>query len=364
MGDRFAWAGLLLFVACGPSVRNQGTPEGRWKEQDMKGEQPLGQTAQMPEAGKLGFSVLVANVGNSDIFNCAGVNLYKLCQVASEKAVAARVEVLRPDVVLFSEAFAPWLCDKVGAVDEKHVCHPSNTQAEPEQVRRILGSNYTISCDANSGFECIAIRREFGRMKGCEDGAFCRGLSRTAPVIDDCDIRLGIDQVDTRHASVSGVTLEVDGKTFDALVAHPPASTAPEAAQCRRRFLPYVMEPVGSDGSVRERPAAILGGDFNLDPYRNAPTAVDVVYWNQSVRLSLEGEGGPWVSNSGPIEHDPPYWTSPLSRSTLDHVVTQGLVGRCQTLGAAQGRPPLDGASGAELERLDHLAQWCLLELK
>jgi len=252
----------------------------------------------------------------------------------------------------------------VGTVDEKHVCHPSNTQAEPEQVRRLLGKDYTITCDANSGFECIAVRREFGRMKGCADGALCRGLARTAPIIDDCNIQLGIDQVDTRYASVSGVTLEVDGKAIDILLAHPPASSALAAAQCRRRFLPYVMEPVGSDGSLREQAASILGGDFNFDPYRDAPTAPDVLYWGEQVRLSLGGEGGPWVSNSGPLEHDPPYWTTPMARATFDHVLSQGMVGRCQTLGAAQSRPPLDSNAGAELERLDHLAQWCILELK
>ncbi|MHB8875597.1 MAG: hypothetical protein ACYC8T_18080 [Myxococcaceae bacterium] len=349
----------IVLLACPPPVpavpdagRNTGSPEGPWHEQDMKGEAPLDAGAQMPEAGEGAFSVLVANVGNIDVYRCDTV-IYKLCSLDSERAIAARIATARPDIVLLSEVLAPGQCDGLTGLAPWHVCHPDNLTGELDQARRLLGPGYTISCEPRNGYECIAIRIGFGSLRDCPDGELCRGLSRVAPPVAGCDPGF----------TLSAISAEVDGRALDLIVGHPPSGFTPEAAGCRRAYLPAALEPAGTAGSLRESPLALFGGDLNMDPYRT-PADPDALYWNSRVRPALDGPGGPLCLNSGPIEHDPPYWTGPLVRRTWDHVVSEGLAGRCRTLGAARNHPPLDNNTGTELQRLDHLAQWCVLSFR
>ncbi len=343
---------VLLAAACAPSPRNLGDPRGTWREQDMQGEPALGLAFEVPDAGPRGFSVLAANVGNVDLLRC-DTALYKLCDAAQEKRVAERIARAKPDVALLSEVLAPGQCDELGpAAPAWHACHPEHRAAEPDQARRLLGPDYTIACEPRRGYECVAVRREFAKLRGCDDGALCRGLLRSAEALPGCDDGF----------TLSMATVEVDGVALDVGVAHPPSGFTAEAQACRRDFLPAVLAPRGAPGSLRQQPRALVGGDFNLDPYRHG-TDADGTYFLAQVRTSASAAGGPLLLHSGLQEHDPPYWTAPLTRATWDHVVSEGLTGRCVTLGAHEGYPPLDMAVGPELQRLDHLAQYCVLSL-
>jgi hypothetical protein len=344
-----------LLAGCAPDVgRNLGDPKvPGWKAQDQAGEAPLGIPFDMPEAGRGAFSVLAANVGNIDLLKCDGA-LYKLCDAAQEKRIAERIAKARPDVALLSEVITPAQCDALGpSVEGWHACHPSNRAAEPDQVRRLLGPDYTIACEPRRGYECIAVRKGFARIAGCAEGATCRGQGpvRSAPPVAGCD----------EGFTLSAVTAEIDGEKVDLAVVHPPSGVFDSSRQCRRDFLPAVLEPKGTAGSLRESAFAIIGGDFNLDPFRRLGD-IDVDYLRSRVRFAFSDSAGPPLAmHSGLPEHDPPYWSAPLSRATWDLVVGEGFVGRCVTLGAAADYPPLDMPQGEEIHRLDHLAQYCVL---
>lgn len=343
---------LVLITACAPDAgRNLGDPATPgWKEQDQAGEAPLGLVFDMPAAGPRAFSVLAANVGNIDLLKCDSA-IYKLCDAEQERRVAARIAKARPDIALLSEVITPDQCDALGPTAEPwHACHPANRATEPDQVRRLLGAEYTIACEPRRGYECIAVRKGFARLAGCADGKLCRGLSRSAPPVAGCD----------EGFTLSAVTVELDGEKVDVMVAHPPSGVFDSSRQCRRAFLPAALEPAGATGSLRETPLALIGGDFNLDPYRRGAD-VDGSYVRERVRFAFSGAGGPLAMHSGLPEHDPPYWSAPLSRATWDLVLSEGFVGRCTTLGAAANFPPLDLPQGEEIHRLDHLAQYCVL---
>jgi hypothetical protein len=321
--------------------RNLGSPLGPWKEQVTGREPALGLEADVPAAGSRGFSLLAANVGNADVLRC-DTAVFKLCSAESEHAVAERIAALRPDVVLLTEVLTSSVCALQQSWEPWHACHPENRAAEPEQVRRLLGAEYVIACEPRNGYECVAVRRGFATFEG---------EVRVAPAVAGCDSGF----------TVSAVTLRVDGRLLDLINAHPPSGASPEAMACRRASLEAVLEPPGSASSLRLNPLALMGGDFNFDPYRGSATDPDVAYWRKRVRRRWSVPGGPFVSHSGPVERDPPYRTSPLLRKTLDHVASEGLIGRCVTLGGARYHPPLDMNLGGELQRLDHLAQYCVL---
>lgn len=342
---------VTLLVGCpAPVGRALGDPSGRSKAQDQGGEAPLGIAFDMPDAGAGAFSLLAANVGNIDLFECDGA-IYKLCDAAQEARITAAIAKARPDVVLLSEVITPGQCDELeGQVDAGHVCHPSNRATEPDQVRRLLGPEYTIGCEPRRGYECIGVRAGFASMEGCADGALCRGLLRAATPIAGCD----------EGFTLSAATVKLDGQKLDLIVAHPPSGAMAENKQCRAAFLPAALGEVGGPDSLRTQPRVILGGDFNMDPYRKAGDP-DVTYWRERVRFSYATPGPALALHSGLPEADPPRWSAPLNRQTWDHVLSSGFVGRCVTLGAAEGFPSLDAPQGEEIHRLDHLAQYCLL---
>lgn len=338
----------LLLCACPPPAgRALGDPSGRSKRQDQGNEQSLGIAFDMPDAGAGAFSVLAANVGNIDVLRCDSA-LYKLCDAAQEARITAAIARAKPDVALLSELITPAQCEALAdLVDEGHVCHPSRRAQEPDQARRMLGPGYTISCEPRRGYECIAVRVGFASIEGCAEGKVCRGLSRTATPVAGCDDGF----------TLSAVTAKFDGTKLDLIVAHPPSGAMPENKQCRAAFLPAALDEAGS---LRTQPRVILGGDFNMDPYRKAGDA-DVAYWRSRVRFEASASGPALVMHSGLTENDPPFWSAPLNRQTWDHVLSTGFVGRCLTLGAADGFPALDAPQGEEIHRLDHLAQYCLL---
>lgn len=338
---------FLATLACGPTPRNQGDPyTSRSREQDMQGEAALGLWSDMPEAGKDAFSVLVANVGNIDFLRCDSA-VYKLCDADQEARIAARIKQLEPDVALLVEVMNPKQCEALAATaPDWHVCHPDRPQGD--QARRLLGDDYTIACEPRAGYECVGIRKAFGALTSCAAGGLCRPGLRTAGPFDGCDPGF----------TIAAATARIDERQVDLVVAHPPSATSPEAIACRRAYLPAALAAQGEDGSLRRGAAAIIGGDLNLDPWR-APTDADGAYFRE--RVGLEAGAAALRAHSGPVERDPPYWTALLLRRTLDHVASEGLVGRCITLGAAPDALALDLGQGTELQRLDHLAQYCVL---
>jgi len=334
-------------VPAGPAPDPLDDPS-LWPGQDQRGERPLGTPWDMPAAGAGAFTLLSANVGNVDVFRCAGA-VYKLCSAASERRIAHRIAVLHPDVLLLQETLPPRVCDSLGPVEEWHVCHPSNTAAEPEQVRRLVGPDYTVACDARGGYECVAVRRGFAPLEGCADGALCRGGARTGPPVEGgCDTGF----------VVVAATATIAGRRTDLVSAHPPSGFSEESQNCRRAHLDQLF---GDPSPIRSADRAIAGGDWNMDPFRSA--GADVERWHASVSARRDS-ALPFALHSGLVEHDPPYWSAPLVKLTWDHVVSEGFIGRCVTLGAAPGLAPLDYAEGDELQRLDHLAQWCTISAR
>lgn len=350
----------VVGAACAPQEQaapdagwTRGDPTGRSPAQDLDGETPLGLVPQMPEAPESGLHVLFANVGNVDVYRCDS-SVFKLCAQEAEEAIRVRLAEIRPDIVALSELITQEVCEGAAEWPAWHVCHPSFGGGERSQARRLLGPGYTIVCETRKGYECVGVRTGAGRIAGCEEGALCRNARSMAPV-DGCDDGF----------TLSAVTVEWSGRTLDVINAHPPSdSFSARVPHCRVPYLKAALEPQGVPESLRKADVAIFGGDLNFDPYRAPATDADVQYWNERVSLSRDDAARAFALHSGAIEHDPPYWTTPLLRRTLDHVTSVGMKGRCRTLGAAKDHPALDRNTGTELQRLDHLAQWCLLDFQ
>jgi hypothetical protein len=289
--------------------------------------------------GPLALTLLSANVGNA-FLDCQDGYLFKLCEIEVEDALIANIAAHDPDVVIFQEILPPGSCDAFDETNAERICHPDHEAEKVPQARRLVGEGYTVACDANNHYECIALRTGMGTIEGCESGAFCLSGADTPPNPEGCDAGF----------SVSAVKVELeDGRAFTLVNGHPQSGFEYD---CRAQELELIFGQGDDPGLVGEGPA-LVAGDFNLDPYEHDDVSIDV--WEQHV-----GEGKRFRYHSGPAEREPPYHTvdEVLFHLTLDHVASDFAVGSCKTLGMAEGTERLDGGGGT-----DHRALLCALSL-
>ena len=274
------------------------------------------------------FTILTANVGNVDPM-CLPLRL-KLCRNEVEARVGAGIQSLSPDIVALQETLPPSLCTSLMALDSGNVCSNSN---ESPQVGRLVGNDYTILCESRNSYEFIAVRKDIGGIRGCGEGELCL-TDRIDEQPEGC----------RPNVAIMGTTLEIKGRTFDIINAHPES----RSAECRTASLLQIFTDVGDGvGLVREEHVLIVG-DLNIDPWRDDDLSVRT--WNSFVGAS---EIHPYYYHSGTAEHAPPYFTLkyPIYSRTYDHIVSNFLEGTTLVLGESPDTYRLDGGSG-----MDHSA--------
>lgn len=131
----------------------------------------------LEQSEQVGFTVLTANVGNSDP-RCVFQRL-KLCRSDVEARLTESLAKLQPEVVALQETLPDHLCEGAPLVDPGSVC--AGDHSEP-QVRRLLGPDYSIVCEESNFIECIGVRTDVGEILECELGALCTsGRAHGAP---------------------------------------------------------------------------------------------------------------------------------------------------------------------------------------
>jgi len=272
------------------------------------------------------FSVLSANVGNLSL-GCRSV-LNKLCYKDVEERITAHIRQLRPDIVALQEVLAPWQCEKIQEKNPKKVCFEA--QLVP-QARRLLGPDYTISCNTRNEFECIGVHTSLGEIAGCEPGGYCVN-ARTSPALDGCD----------NGFNVSAGTIRLrDGFTFDLVNAHPQSTDS----ACRAKMIRYIFEGDELSPALIESENVLLMGDFNLDPWRDRDESA--LTWQNYFDQGWAGR--PFVYHSGMAEKDPPTITSRLfTGKTVDFIASNFAAGLAYALGESPGTDRLDGGKGMD----------------
>jgi endonuclease/exonuclease/phosphatase family metal-dependent hydrolase len=141
-----------------------------------------------------------------------------------------------------------------------------------------------------------------------------------------------------------GVTLEIKGRTFDLVNAHPEN----RSAECRNASILQIFTDSGDGAGVVREERALFVGDLNMDPWRDDDLSVQT--WRSFVGSP---ETHPYYYHSGMAEHDPPHFTLvyPTFSRTYDHVVSNFLEGTTLVLGASPDTYRLDGGFG-----MDHRA--------
>ncbi|NIM95930.1 MAG: hypothetical protein GTO18_19700 [Anaerolineales bacterium] len=274
------------------------------------------------------FTVMTINVGNSDP-RCLPYTL-KLCRKDVEERITENIMSIHPDVVALQETLPNSTCEAVPPTDAENVCA---IESEKTQIRRLLGSEYTIVCETRNHYECIAVRSDVGEIVGCGLGELCE-TDRIDEKLEGCRLT----------TTVMAATVLVKERVFDIVNAHPEN----RSTVCREYSLRQIFEGEGGAGDLIQEADVLILGDLNLDAWRE--DNVSTRYWNQHVGSIGTRE---YYYHSGIAENDPPYFTFqyPFFRRTYDHIISNFLDGTTVVLGESPGTSRMDGGRG-----MDHAA--------
>lgn len=380
-----ACAALTLGAACGASPSGDVTSDcgdGAPCAGSDAGLDPSRDGGAAPDAGHdagalpggplapLPLRLLQANIGNVD-FACRDVK-GKLCETAVEARLARGIAAVDPDVLLLQEVLPFALCKAKASWPDDHACHatPGAPQPVPDQVRRLLGSGYTVVCEPAHGWDCVAVRSALVESiapdregRACRVGDLCGNPANhgAAPGAGLSDYRVPtIDSTDDEGFHIFDVEVRMAGRTVHLVSGHPQsgfgfpgmgAATAARADQITRMF-----------DRVKGHARVLVGGDMNMDPFAKSGDASTEAWSAHVDRYDDKGaltREGRFRYHSGIVERVPPWPTTsylaPLPNHTLDHVVSTFATGSCAT---RRGDARLDGGRG-----MDHFALDCALVL-
>lgn len=322
------------------------------------------------QAPSANFTVLQANIGNVDpvcILQVRG----KLCHQEVENRIAQRIQQLKPDIVNLQEVLPDWMCRQGKVGGPGLACHQYQTRPVRDQVRRLLGSQYTIVCEPHHSWDCIGLRSDTVSVKPDEKGNICptKGLCGTERLSAGDQKAVNSDQAyhpyyastiessldDGFHITALDVVLK--GQPLRLINAHPQSGIQSKQQQARSEQIKHMFLRFATQTRT------LITGDLNLDPFRWNDSSVQT--FNQFVD-NYDSKGQliapkAFHYHSGPVEQ-PPVWPPrltaeyrwPIPSSTLDHVLSNFARGTCRTL---DGSEHLSGGKGT-----DHKALWCQLK--
>lgn len=280
--------------------------------------------------------VLEANLGNPDEAlggPCPAAPYHgATCSIAQEQATAANIAAIDPDVVFLMEILDADDCSaEFQAGDADLACTGAPDRDPYQQAARYVGTDYTVVCDANEHYDCVAVRSSRITLDECAAGV-CEGAAVTPARTANCGAS-GIDSVSAAHATV-------DDRPLTLVFAHPIAGATDEPCRVDQYRQAFEELPVGD---------TLIAGDFNSDPYR-------LPSWSSSAYFFTQvGDGEPFTAIS--VDADPPVPTFG-GVITLDYVLSNAMTGACDVLGIDPGTVRLDHPVGTN----DHQAVACTVD--
>lgn len=317
--------------------------------------------------------LLTWNVGNADVRDPHYA--LRIEEQAYEDLVRDRIRDLAPDVVFLQEVLSPARCDGFAEPDPFRTCFAAGQREPP--VRRLLGPDYSIVCDARGQTECLGVRTSFGTIANVPLGAARLDGAETPPLpLESCDWLAG-DCSDRRcdvESSVSAIRVETRVGPVRLVHLHPMApGTTQEGLYwgepCRFRQLLQAFEGFGQ-GSRSGGGPTLMAGDFNLDPVRLiGPREAEL--WSRHV-----GGGRRFRDLTPAAPNGTQYGTRRGAFGiATDHVLVERARGACTVHGHSIGPDPgtqtLDAGFVSALAadarrdvRIDHFAITCDLALE
>lgn len=221
-------------------------------------------------------------------------------------------EELTPDIVAFQEIFHPGDCAAIPEEARAGFVCEGWKEGDPTVAQTVVGAGYQVACHVGNPDKCVAVRRAFGTLRGCDGDLCLEGLAGAK--VEGCGggSRVGRGVID----------LADGGTPITVVNVHGTSGILPEDQACRAAQFAQVFVDLGlGDGE----PAAsgernVILGDLNTDPGRLEAIDESARAWN----AHLEGSPFRHVTPFGP-EAPPTY----AGLFNIDHVVSDAFGGSC-----------------------------------
>ncbi len=219
---------------------------------------------------------------------------------------------IRPDIVGLQEICHPEQCPEIPA--EFHagfICEDWRPGGQTvSQI--ILGEDYQIACHRGRPDKCLAVRRAFGQIRGCQ-GALCLD-HLDGGFTDDCGggTRIG-----------RGVIDRPDGRSLTVVNIHGTSGITTEDQACRVEQFEQVFVDIldGSGEPAANGQRNLVLGDLNTDPGRLFLIDPSAATWTEHVG---DGQAFRQISDAGPLA-TPSY----ADAINIDHVASDSFIGDC-----------------------------------
>ncbi len=225
---------------------------------------------------------------------------------------------VQPDVVGFQEIFHPGECASIPTDAHAGFVCESWADGDPTVAQRVVGMGYQVACHQGKNDKCIAVRREFGTIRGC-DSDLCMDFLDGAEV-PDCGSgsRIGRAVVD-----------RIDGSVLTVVNVHGSSGVAAEDTACRVAQFEQVFVDLDGEPAANGELNLVLG-DLNTDPGRYDGVEASATRFAELARE----RGFTFATEIGR--------TAPGSYGGLvdiDHVLSDGLSGSCRIPGVTDDEP-------------------------
>ncbi len=262
-----------------------------------------------------------------------------LAWVPAVEAARDFIAAVAPDIVVFQEIFYSGDCIDVPAESTTDFVCDGWTRETPTVAQVITGAGYQVMCHWQKNDKCAAVRKDFGRFRGCDSDFCLEGMEGYKVETCGSGSRIGRGTIDM-----------VGGGTVTLVNVHGTSGFKEDEMQCRVRQFQQVFEDFGDGTGL---PAAsgernLIMGDFNTDPGRA------VIFDPSAVKLVEHvGAGKPFHFITEVGENVTPTYGGV---GNIDHVISDVFEGSCWAAGVTDGHAPVIDAA-----YFDHVPQVCTL---
>lgn len=224
------------------------------------------------------------------------------------------------DLVGFQEIFHPGDCVGMPAEAKPGFVCEGWKPGDPTVAQTIVGAGFQVACHQGHSDKCLAVRKSFGTVRGCNGDLCLEGLAGAEVPGCGKGSRVGRAVIDLAA-----------GGTLTVVNVHGSSGIEQVDQDCRLKqfMLAFVDLGDGAPGANGEQ--NIVLGDFNTDPVRMADTDESAAF--------LAAQAGPdrklrFVTAVGA---DAPGTYAALFN--IDHVLSDAFVGSCWVAGVTEGHP-------------------------
>jgi endonuclease/exonuclease/phosphatase family metal-dependent hydrolase len=222
----------------------------------------------------------------------------------------ATLATLQPDVVAFQEIFWSGACPDIPSEQWPGFVCAGWQEGDPTVAEVILGADYQVACHQGKWDKCIAVRRDFAEIRGCNDDLCLDALDGAEVSGCGSGSRVGRAIIDL-----------TDGGQITVVNAHGSSGLTAEDEDCRVRQFALVFDDMDGAPAANGQRNLVLG-DFNTDPGRN--TSFDA-----SAAYLADQRQEPWRFHTavGP-DAEPTY----AGLFNIDHVMSDAFSGDCEAV--------------------------------